>query len=659
MSVQPLFLEIGFNSSFNKIAEDGSIKLPEDESKWSQTITDHIAANVPELNKYPVEISLDEKDPKSGYAKGSITVSGKITVPMLVKSFRLSPLDVFIYEDQFFPLNQRTLDSVLMDKSLVEKTVSTEESRGEGGGLRESSSPPYSAQGLGGRGRKFASALNSVKSIEKNDVDTFYSRLSSDHSVAYKIASKSKGILSRLEKLAEAKEAVKEEQECNIIQVAKTAFNKYMIYAGSTSDPLNYEEREVTESEAARIFGTSAMSKLASDGFHSVVLGKNGQHFNLPEELSFPTEDLEKFGHYDVITKNKSIVRGYVVPEVYDFKMKKKAGMKLFLSPNMYSMQEKIAGRRVMAGPPSSLPSHEIKEGTTGSFCFRYGEKTASTVPFHITSFPLTSGEQIDFEATTVTGDPIHMTVMPGLASAAPGEKRGHYLIPSIWQFVQVGSYNEPLFSSPNEIVKTAEADTEDKKLEIVWDGVYYQFLGEQVRNISQQVQDLDGMKARFLLTAFGVSPDFADKLLAKAKENGMAETRVDINPVGKYVVETNRTDHLDGSSNTKFASEKVVNFIRGLNDWTKLAAEAGDDDTIDNILSLDFVNKNNVGEFIDSIDSFKESQAKLAKLLVASRLGIKQVPAESVKLAMDSIGEVIDGLEVLRSTFRSNNKKK
>ncbi len=335
--------------------------------------------------------------------------------------------------------------------------------------------------------------------------------------------------------------------------------------------------------------------------------------------------------------------------------------MSLFVNQHMYSMQEKIAGKRVMAGPIERLPAHDIHEGVTGTFCFKYGEKTASVTPFHVTSFPLMSGEQIEFEATTVKGEPVHMTVMPGLATAAPGEKTGHYLIPSLWQFVRVGDYSEPLIETPNEIIKTARADTADKRIEVVWDGVYFQLLGPQIENISQQVQDLNPMKARFMLTAFGVPVDYADKILKQAKDNGHSVFMADIKPVGQYTVETNAAEYRDGSRDTKYASFDMARAVEGIKNkfpWVKLAAEMPDPGTVDEILALNFINKNNVSEFVNSIDNFRDTQVKLAKLLVATRLGIKQVMPDTVKMAMDHLGHVIDDLEILRSVTSKQKRK-
>lgn len=669
-----LFFKVANWSHLNKLAAEKGVKLPEDESKWSQAITDHVASDLPFINKYPTEIFIDEKDPKMGYAKGRMLIGNKATSPIIIRDRRLLPLDVFIYDEKFYPLSEKNLESLMMNKSMADKTVTPKEIGGtENTGLQQSSRPPYSAYTHRNQGYKMASVLDRLNSISPEDYNNAMTEINQDHELTYKIASKSKGILNRLEKLAKdtTKKKMSQEEQIetirkianrqnwpvNVFQMHKSANDSSIVFRTSSDIcPLAYTEKYMSIKEARDMLPKATLVKLAQGENILAVKGRSAKTVNLPKEIAFPTENIEKFGHYDVVAENNSVYRGFVIPEVYDYDMNKIAGMKLFASEDTFAMQEKIAGRKVLAGPKQELPSSKIENGITGTFCFRYGEKVASIKPFTISSFPLTSGEQIEFEAMSMTGEPLQFTVMPGLAAASPGEKRGHYLIPSIWQFMRTGNYQQPIYKSSKQMTKTAMADTDIKKLELVWDGVTYQIIGPQVENISQQVQDLDPMKARFLLTAFGVPVDYADKLLSKARADGYTEFTADIKPIGQYVVNTNSHQHMDGSMDTKYAS--MISRIR-LVPWIKLAAEADDKETVDSVLSLQFINPQNLSEFADSIDDFREAQTKLAKLLVATRLGIKQVDAESVKMAMEQLSNVIEDLEIMDSVFKEKQKKR
>lgn len=683
MSHEPLFYKSPLAWSewdMHKYAQERGFKLPEDEAKWSQSITSYVASNLPYLSKHPVEVAIDDKEVKMGYAKGRLVVDGgKVTIPIIIRDFNLLPLDVFIHEEQFIPLSEKSVEEVMMNKSLGVKPISRKGYKGENTNLERSSTPPRSAYTHGNAGYKVGHIIDKL-SVSEEDVKAFRAKIASDQSLSIAMFQNGKKFMDKLAKADVIPEgghpeeslenqvrkiAKSEEWPCNVIQLQKVAtevpgenswvYNRVGIYTSSDYYPMAYEYQEMEMTKAASLFGEEVMEKVSSDGVHTVVLGRGGFTFNTPAEMQFPIETMEKFGQYDAVSQNNRIVRGFFIPEVFDYGMNKVAEMKLFTSKDCFSMQEKIAGRKVYAGPRAELPSSDIREGITGTFIFRYGEKTAALEPFRVSSFPLESGEQTEFDAFSTRGEAMHFTVMPGLAAATPGEKRGHYLIPSFWQFVRVGDHEEPMLSKQGETAKYAG---EDKRLEIMWDGINYTIRGSQVENISQQLFDLDGMKARFFLTAFGVVPDHADELLKRAKRDGHAKFEATVKPTGNYEVVTNSIKHRDGSVDTKYAamSEKVIMLMRE-SALIKEALAAPDEETVDKVLALNFTTKENLQEFVESIDDYKEAQSKLARLLVASRLGIKQVDPQSIKTAMDNLSNVIEGLEILKSSSTKRKK--
>ena len=112
MSRQPLFIEssLAFNEDdLFKYAQEKGVKMPEDETQWEQAITDHVASYMPFLTKYPVSIEFEEKDPKRGYAKGILNIANQISVPLIMRNYRLLPLDVMGFQDKFQPLSERAV----------------------------------------------------------------------------------------------------------------------------------------------------------------------------------------------------------------------------------------------------------------------------------------------------------------------------------------------------------------------------------------------------------------------------------------------------------------------------------------------------------------------------------------------------------------------
>jgi hypothetical protein len=71
---------------------------------------------------------------------------------------------------------------------------------------------------------------------------------------------------------------------------------------------------------------------------------------------------------------------------------------------------------------------------------------------------------------------------------------------------------------------------------------------------------------------------------------------------------------------------------------------------TVDALLSLNFITPANIAKFVAKIPNLKASISHLASLLIGSRLGVKEIPERSVADAMQRMIEVVDGLEKLKA---------
>jgi hypothetical protein len=82
--------------------------------------------------------------------------------------------------------------------------------------------------------------------------------------------------------------------------------------------------------------------------------------------------------------------------------------------------------------------------------------------------------------------------------------------------------------------------------------------------------------------------------------------------------------------------------------DLVKEAAVIPDPAAVDTVLSLGFLNPENLGTFISAIPEIDASQTKMCELLLAARLGLAEVPAPALEKAIRSTEEVLEGLKVL-----------
>lgn len=82
----------------------------------------------------------------------------------------------------------------------------------------------------------------------------------------------------------------------------------------------------------------------------------------------------------------------------------------------------------------------------------------------------------------------------------------------------------------------------------------------------------------------------------------------------------------------------------------TKLASYFDDMNTVDTVLSLNFVNNDNVDKFVQSLGKFTSVKEELLRLLLLSRLGNIEVPESVLKQAIDILQKVIEGLQRLKA---------
>ena len=82
--------------------------------------------------------------------------------------------------------------------------------------------------------------------------------------------------------------------------------------------------------------------------------------------------------------------------------------------------------------------------------------------------------------------------------------------------------------------------------------------------------------------------------------------------------------------------------------DLTKVAAHLPDPALVDTVLSLQFINKDNINKFISFIPQFEQAASHLADILIACRLGL-DVPEYPVKTSMENLADVLSELKMMR----------
>lgn len=181
-----------------------------------------------------------------------------------------------------------------------------------------------------------------------------------------------------------------------------------------------------------------------------------------------------------------------------------------------------------------------------------------------------------------------------------------------------------------------ADFNNINSTIEIRNTGDEYSISGRPVEKIGH-TQFLDREEAEFILGVMGIG---AEKLaeVDKKKYIKVAGART-IVPISEVI------DRRDREA-IKIASKFPWHLKK---DLTKEAAVLQDEDTVDKVLSLGFLSKDNIRNFAGYLPELEKTTNKLADLLFASRCGLSTVPETAVESAMKNTDEILSGLRTLQ----------
>ena len=160
--------------------------------------------------------------------------------------------------------------------------------------------------------------------------------------------------------------------------------------------------------------------------------------------------------------------------------------------------------------------------------------------------------------------------------------------------------------------------------------------------------EGLNTNQAVTALNIMGVNDDMAKTAmkvaLNRASDAEVADNTVTIWGVRDDYINTDVINELEKISNVRnilkdLCKEMRINLV-------KEASSLDDPEAVDVVLSLNFVNEDSLKGYVDNLREMKKVSGKLAELLIASRMGLKDVDESAVKKAMEGLNKVILNLE-------------
>lgn len=649
-----LFLQS--NLSFEKLAM--GTEMPEDPNQWAQAILQEVYKQLPYLSDFSPHVNMEKIDAEQGYGFGSITVSNQtevqpgaaaagvrqVRIPVVIKGGKLSPLDLMVTDDsKVFPMTESRLRSAIFRPQAFDVTSKTPGDQSMIGTLF----PPYRngvGMGMGGFGGvalegagmgKMASMLGAISgTLNDSDLAAFKSTLLEDSvRLAYEknAAATFDATRALLEQPERRKVAFSELVEPSVMQVVKIA-GGYVVKTASHKywDP---QTRILNRGEALEELGEKIVMAADMSGAATIASDATATGIEAPEEHAGP---ISSCGVYSVHTDDGQALQGYVIPNLYDTDGTR-LPISLFTNGQQAAVQSDILGTHVSNDVPE-LPS--ASPSGYGVFYTHEDGGLVATIPMELTGSFAQPGEPSVSQGVTFDGRQVEVSQQPNLQTIFGTPER--LLVPMHWKWLPMDKAGEvSLRSSEDGAPKEASARRAFASVDVVSGGSQFSIRGPVVEKIAHDQREfLDVDDAMFLLAGLGVEQAYGMRKLA---ESTMGHGAVNVQ-IGRLI-------HT-AAEQTKVAHAKASEFLNSLpslkRQLFKEAAVISDPEAVDTVLSLGFINPENLTTFIGYMPVLEGSQSKLCELLMASRLGLNNTPEGALERAVRATEEVLEGLKTL-----------
>lgn len=346
-------------------------------------------------------------------------------------------------------------------------------------------------------------------------------------------------------------------------------------------------------------------------------------------------------GVYKVLDDAGKELVGYVIPNLLDVDGTP-LPLALFTNGSQATVQSEVFGE--LAGAGSNLPVGP-PTGHGAFFEANHEGGIRATIPMILSASHAVEGGPATMVGETYDGRPVEVSVQPGIQEPT-GTPEGKLIIPEHWKWTPMDQAAQVALAGggeeePQPEATEAEAEKAGSYVTVRSSGDTFSFEGPAVEKLAYEDRnflDIDG--AMFLLAGLGVHQAYGATKLAHATTGHRPERVL----VGRQI---ELYDEL-WSGSQKTAAVLHAQLPQLKKDLMKEAAFIPDPTAVDTVLSIGFINPENLMTFVSYLPSIDDSQTKLCELLLAARLGMQDVSASALERAVRSLEEVIEGLKVI-----------
>lgn len=686
-------------------------KLSDNAREWQEEIGALVSEVLPKDLDLNVQVVFQKVDDEKGYGIGSAIAtdggSGKsIGIPIIIKAWHVAPFDLYFHDGKLAPLTEDNVAKHFLHGSLGVGVAS----RTPPPNLSDDVFADVRTPPLGGKYAYSApfSALRLISgTLGAEDLEHFKLAVQTNPRVL--AGFHKNNTFEVLCKYAAEKPALSpqdkkdRERTMSVFTVKKDGPNEYRLYSSpdgvydpvliSTNrrgakailemeqsgfddakpDPMclvdqngHYTVSPPTEPVlGSKVVGPKGAVKTDGAGDYGAELGEHKSPWVFdPRGDDRAVESAATFGRFGVKDSDGVLAKGWVVPNVVDFDGKAKP-LKLFLGKSLSAMQGRIAGIP-LPDDADAFPHPDVPEtGDIGTLVYRDGDKVVATAAFQVTGVNHYKGMNglkiVDHHgnhASLIFSPKIDGIIPIGdgkMADFGPliGPKK-NYIVSEKMFFVKMPRLSG-VSEGPDDFKSKAAEHLDKNPLKVAMANGRYIFRGGPVlkcasyngvrktasvgRPADFDFTNLPRHEAEFLLGAWGL-----DQVKTAEVLDGVAS---------RIHLEVHHLQRPMLPHEEKVASSNLAPFVENLRrpilELVKAAADFDNAQTVDSVLSLGFINEENVNRFAAARSMLEEVSHMISKLLLAARLGAEDVPEESARAALMHIQRVIDGLGRLR----------
>lgn len=415
------------------------------------------------------------------------------------------------------------------------------------------------------------------------------------------------------------------------------------MYVHKVASNLAWEPREevLDRGELVGRFGVKVA--LAADTAGSVTMSPAGGAVDESPVPGAGAGPISAPGMYQVQTTDGAALSGVVITNLLDIDGTA-LPISLFTDGQHAAVQSDISGAPIGEyAAPGSVPAAQAQG--KGVFYFEAGGVPVATLPLELgaTVSPVPGAEDTaHFDAQTFDGRPVQVSIQGYVATVVGVD--GQMIIPESWCWVPLDAAEEvTLAETADEVGKVASAEYRAATVEIRAGGIdSFALRGLPVEKLACEDRSfLSQDQALFVLVGCGADPRQAQQKLAMAYSNQERASSLKVPHVLKLASEVR------GESYVK--AEEYLNAMPTFRHrlW-KEAAVLPDPVAVDTVLSLGFLNPENVSAFIGYLPTLDEAQRRMCELLIGARLGLRELSDGALERAIRAVEDVIEGLKVI-----------